>query len=182
MAIAPPAAALDEIEAATVPLRTDWPQLRWTHRSAWHVTLAFLGQGDEQVAARLSSQLEGAAHCSHALALSVTGAGAFPDPARAHVLWTGLGGDLPGLRALAASVAAGSRRAGAPPPDERRGFTAHLTLARCRAPADVRSLVDALAGYSGTPWTATEIHLIRSLLGTRPRYEVMGTWPLRGLA
>ena len=39
----------------------------------------------------------------------------------------------------------------------------HLTLARCRAPADVSSLAGALAGYAGTPWAATEIHLIRSL-------------------
>lgn len=179
VAIAPPAAALDELEAATVPLRSDWPQLRWTDRRAWHVTLAFLGAVDEAAAARLGPRLERAARRRPVLALSVVGSGAFPRAARAHVLWTGIGGDRKDLAGLAASVAAAAGRAGAPPPDESRKFSPHLTLARCRAPADVRSLVELLAGYSGAPWAATEIHLIRSLLGARPRYEVMGTWPLR---
>ena len=44
-------------------------------------------------------------------------------------------------------------------------------------------LVEALAGYAGAPWTAAEIHLIRSHLptavGGQPRYQVVGTWPLR---
>jgi 2'-5' RNA ligase len=53
-------------------------------------------------------------------------------------------------------------------------------LARCRAPADVNSLVGTLDGFTGTPWVATEVHLIHSRLGAHPRYEVIGTWPLRG--
>ena len=61
-----------------------------------------------------------------------------------------------------------------------RGYQPHLTLARCRAPADVNSLVGTLAGFAGTPWVAGEIHLIHSRLGAHPRYEVIGTWPLRG--
>ncbi len=60
-----------------------------------------------------------------------------------------------------------------------RGYQPHLTLARCRAPADVNPLVGALGGFAGTPWVATEVHLIHSRLGARPRYEVIGTWPLR---
>jgi len=180
VAIAPATTALDELEAATMPLRGDWPQLRWTDRPAWHVTLAFLGEVDELAAARLGPGLEKAARLHPALALSVASSGAFPGPDRARVLWTGIAGDLDGLGTLATAVADGARHAGAPPPDDSRGFTPHLTLARCRAPADVSPLVGALAGYSGLPWAATEIHLIRSLLGARPRYEVMGTWPLRG--
>ena len=178
VAIAPSPVALDELEAATRPLRDEWPQLRWTDRPAWHVTLAFLGEVDEPAAGRLALELESAARGNPALALSVAGSGAFPGTHRAHVLWTGIAGDRDGLGTLAAAVAIGARAAGAPPPDDGRGFTPHLTLARCRAPADVRSLVGALAGYSGLPWQATEIHLIRSLLGARPRYKVMGTWPL----
>ncbi|MBO0777189.1 MAG: hypothetical protein J2P34_12840, partial [Actinobacteria bacterium] len=88
-------------------------------------------------------------------------------------------GDRSGLAGLAASVAAGARRAGAPPAGGNRGFRPHLTLARCRAPADVRLLVDALAGYAGTPWTATEIYLIRSRLSGSPRYETVAACPLR---
>jgi len=98
------------------------------------------------------------------------------------VLWTGISGDRRALEALARSVAAGARRAGAPPPDEGRRFRPHLTLARCREPADVGALVEALAGYAGAVWTAAEIHLIRSRPGdpgSKPRYETVGTWLLR---
>ena len=89
-----------------------------------------------------------------------------------------------GLAALAASVAAGARRAGAPPAEEGRRFQPHLTLARCRPPVDVQPLVDRLSGYAGTPWTAGEIYLIRSHLPRgrphdRPRYETLASWPLR---
>ena len=82
------------------------------------------------------------------------------------------------MAALAASVSAGARRAGAPPPDEGRPFLPHLTLARCRAPADVRPLVAALAGFAGTPWIADRIQLIRSYPGPRPTYEELASWPL----
>jgi 2'-5' RNA ligase len=179
VAIAPSAVALDEIEAATMPLRDDWPQLRWTDRPAWHITLAFLGEVDEPASARLAPQLADAARLRPAFGLSVAGSGAFPVPARAHVLWAGIAGDLKGLEDLSAEVVKGARAAGTPPPDDGRGFTPHLTLARCRAPADVSSLAGALAGYSGTPWAAAEIHLISSLLAVRPRYDVIGTWPLQ---
>ncbi len=178
VAIVPPAAALDEIEAAAAPLRPGRPDLRWTSHAAWHVTLAFLGQVNDAAAARLMPRLERAARRHVVLGLAFGGAGAFPSGARARVLWTGLRGDHRAMAALAASVSAGARRAGAPPPDEGRPFLPHLTLARCRAPADVRPLVAALAGFAGTPWIADRIQLIRSYPGPRPTYEELASWPL----
>ena len=99
------------------------------------------------------------------------------------MLWSGLSGDRGALARLAESVAAGASRAGAPPPDKGRRFQPHLTLARCRMPADVTELVAALAGYQGPPWTADRIHLVRSRLGATeyPRYATLGSWPLRPL-
>jgi 2'-5' RNA ligase len=181
VAITPPPAVLDELEARVAALRPEWPALRWTGRPAWHITLAFLGEVSEQTAAALGPRLERAAHRHPSLPVSLAGAGAFPGPRRARVLWTGVSGDRRALEALARSVAAGARRAGAPPPDEGRRFRPHLTLARCREPTDVGPLVAALAGYAGEPWTASEIHLIRSHPGdpgSPPRYETLGTWPL----
>ena len=180
VAIAPPAAVLDELEDKVRPLRSAWPGLRWTGREAWHLTLAFLGEVSDDTAAALGPRLERAARRHPALSLSFGPGGAFPVPDRARVLWAGIDGDRDALTALARSVAAGARRAGAAPPDEGRRFRPHLTLARCRQPADVRRLVDSLAGFAGTPWTAAEIHLIRSYLDAGPpRYETAGTWPLR---
>ena len=179
VAVVPPPVILDELDATVAPLRPAWPALRWTGRPAWHLTLAFLGEVSEDIAAALGPRLERAAHRHPSLSLSFACGGAFPAPARARVFWTGIRGDRRTLEALSRSVAAGARRAGAPPPDEGRRFRPHLTLARCREPADVSGLVEALAGYAGASWTAAEIHLIHSFPGPAPRYETAGRWPLR---
>jgi RNA 2',3'-cyclic 3'-phosphodiesterase len=174
-----PDAAAGELDRAVAPLRPGRPDLRWTGREAWHLTLAFLGEVDEAAVAKLTPRLTRAAARHPCLTLSLGGAGAFPSPHRARVLWTGIQGDVRSLAALAASVAAGARRAGALPASEGRSFRAHLTLARCRAPADVRPLLETLSGFAGTPWTATGIYLIRSRLSGSPRYETLAACPLR---
>ena len=179
VALALPPEAASELDEVVAPLRPSWPELRWTGVDAWHLTLAFLGEVDEAVTSRLAHRMHNAARRHTPLSLSLAGAGAFPGAERARVLWTGIQGDLGGLRRLADSVAAGARKAGAPPADGRRGYQPHLTLARCRAPADVCSLVDRLGSFAGTPWVANEIYLIHSRLGAHPRYEVLGSWPLR---
>ncbi|HEX9540815.1 MAG TPA: RNA 2',3'-cyclic phosphodiesterase [Streptosporangiaceae bacterium] len=179
VAVTVPDKITGELEAAVAPLRSSWPSLRWTGRDAWHLTLAFLGEVNEVAAAKLGRRMELAtSHHSH-LALSLAGSGAFPEADRARVLWTGVQGQRQELRKLADSVAAGARRAGAPPAEEGRRFQPHLTLARSRAPVDVRTLVTELSDYAGDPWTAEEIYLIRSRPQSRPRYETLGTWPLR---
>jgi RNA 2',3'-cyclic 3'-phosphodiesterase len=175
--LAPSAVVLDDLEAVCAPLRPGREDLRWTSRELWHITLAFLGEVNEQSLDRLLPRLERAARRHLTFGLSLAGAGAFPSPARANVLWSGLSGDRKALGELALSVGAGARRAGAPP-DERRRYRPHVTLARCRTPADVRPIVDGLSGYRGPTWTAEEIYLIRSTLGGQPRYETLGTWKL----
>jgi 2'-5' RNA ligase len=178
--LAPSAAALDDLDAACAPLRPGRDDLRWTSRDLWHVTLAFPGEVSEESATRLASGLERAARLRAAFGLHVAGAGAFASPARANVLWSGLSGDLRALSDLAAAVSAAARGAGAGPHDADRGFTPHLTLARCRAPADVRDLVARLDAYQGPGWTVTEIYLIRSRLdGQKPRYDLLRACALR---
>ncbi len=180
VAIEPPAGALAEVAAAVAPLQAAAPDLRWTTSSSWHLTLAFLGEVDEAIMPDLSTRLARAAHRHPQQRLAFAGGGAFPAAGRARVLWAGLRADSRALGLLAASVAAGARRAGAPPPDEGRKYSPHLTLARCREPADVSLLTAALADFSGTEWTARSIHLVRSYLGggRPPEYEDVAEWPL----
>jgi len=185
VAVTPPAEVLAELEAAVAPLRADWPGLRWASPDRWHVTLAFLGEVAEPKLDGLRERLERAARRHHATRLQVGKGGAFPSAGKARVFCAFIGGEkdqLAELRGLAASVAAGSRRAGAPPPDEGRRYRPHLTLARCRQPADLRPLVSALAGFAGQPWDAREIELILSKTGPQPSYQTLGSWPLRDAA
>jgi RNA 2',3'-cyclic 3'-phosphodiesterase len=182
VAIAPPPSVLDELDARVDPFRASRLDLRWTNREAWHVTLAFLGRVEEVAAARLMPRLERAAEKHQQIRLAFAGAGAFPSPGRANVLWSGLSGDCGALTRLAESVAAGASGAGASLPDRGRQFQPHLTLARCRMPADVTELVTALDGYQGPSWTADRLHLVRSRLGATeyPRYTSLASWPLLG--
>jgi RNA 2',3'-cyclic 3'-phosphodiesterase len=180
VAIVPPAGVLAELAAAVQPLQTAAPELRWTPSTSWHLTLAFLGEVDERILAGLSERLERAAHRHPPQHLAIAGGGAFPSAARARVLWAGIRADKKALRSLAASVSAGARRAGAPPPDEARKYSPHLTLARCREPANVAALTVTLAAFSGSEWTAPSVHLVHSYLvgGRASRYEDVAAWPL----
>ena len=178
VAVVPPPVALDDLDAACAPFRLTRDDLRWTGRELWHLTLAFLGEVGEESLPRLMPWLERAAGRKPTFTLSVAGGGAFSNPARANVLWSGLSGDSPALTELAATVAAAARAADIVPPDASRGFTPHLTLARCRAPVDVREIVARLDRYQGPGWTVEEIYLIRSTLNGRPRYETLETWKL----
>lgn len=175
VALVPPETVLEEIDAVFGPHRAAWPGLRWTRRDSWHVTLAFYGEVDDAVVPRLLPRLERAAGRHPVRELAFSGAGAFPRPAAARVLWTGLHSDL---RRLADSCVAAGRREGAPA-DEHARFHPHLTIARTRVPLDLRPLLAALEGYQGTPWAADQIHLVRSRLGAVPRYETLRTWPLK---
>ena len=78
MAIALPHEAASELDEVVAPLRPAWPDLRWTGRDAWHLTLAFLGEVDESVITELAVRLERAARRHPCLSLSLAGAGAFP--------------------------------------------------------------------------------------------------------
>ena len=176
VALVPPASALAELDAAVAPVRAAHPDLRWTPAAQWHLTLAFLGEVDEGTLPDLTVRLARAAHRHPPVSLSLAGGGRFGD----RVLWTRVRGGVDGARRLAVSVTAAARRCGITL-DERR-WRPHLTLARGRT--DLRPVVEALRGFAGSPWTAEELHLVRSRLGAGPggtaAHEVVVSWPLGG--
>ncbi|MFJ9429443.1 RNA 2',3'-cyclic phosphodiesterase [Streptomyces sp. NPDC101490] len=156
--------------------------LRWTSPPGRHLTLAFLGEVDEELLPELYVRLARAAHRTPPFPLRLRGGGHFGRRA----LWTGVAGDLDELRLLAERADAAARRSGIPM-DEHRGYRPHLTLARARTDTvDLRPFLDGLDGFEGARWEAAELSLVRSHLpeggvpGERPRYERVGGWPLEG--
>jgi len=140
VALAPPAAALDELSAVLTPIRaTTSPGLRWTPREQWHLTLAFLGEVDAErlPAVRRACAVAVPARCAAPLQLS--GAGRFGD----RVLWAGLDGDRAALVDLAARLVAALRAAGVD--TDERPYRPHLTIARTvrGVSVDLRPAVDA---------------------------------------
>jgi 2'-5' RNA ligase len=178
VAVNPPATAIAELRAATAPLRAGHDGLRWTRPEQWHLTLAFLGEVAEPARADLVERLGRVARRHPPLTLSLGDGGRFGH----RVLWTRVRGDTERLRRLADAVRAAARRARIPVED--RPYRAHLTLARCRDDTDLRPAVAALAAFDGEPWTADELHLVRSELGAGPdggaRHAPLASWPLSG--
>lgn len=141
----------------------------------WHVTLRFLGDTDAARHAALVDALA-AAHLGAAFDLSLGAPGAFPRPARASVLWVGVGDGEQRVRELAAICEDAAVRAGFAA--ERRPFAPHLTVSRIDPPADVRSTIAGAAPVDAR-MRVDGITLFRSHLGGGPpRYERLHTFPL----
>jgi len=111
---------------------------RSTTRGQWHLTLQFLGDDadiDAVCAALASLDTDGGR-------IRMGGAGAFPDPRQARVLWLGLSEGADVVSRLAAAVE--DRTAPLGHPRETRPFRPHVTLARFRAPSDVRNMISEI--------------------------------------
>jgi len=181
VALVPPEGAIEHLGEFLGPRQETESSLRWTAREQWHVTLAFMPQVPDRALDDLLARLERAAARRTRFSLGITGGGAFPNPARAKVVYAGLEvSDREELRRLSVGARAAANKAGA----EAEGgpFRPHLTLARVRRPLDVTKWLRVLDAYQGPTWGAGEISLIASHLGegprNRPRYEVIESFRL----
>jgi len=177
VALLPPRAVLDELDAVVALLRDEEPALRWTPTEAWHVTLAFLGAVEQPPVDELAGRLARVALAHGPFRLAVAGAGRFGE----QVLWAGVTGNAEPLRRLADSARAAAQLCGVEV--ETRPYRGHITLARGAAGVDLRPLVERLRAFAGPPWTATDLHLVESRLGAGPGrtalHQTYARWPLR---
>ena len=153
------------------------PGVRWSDPERWHLTLAFLGEVAQSRVDGLVERLGRTAARHDAPQLEVAGAGRFDG----RVLWAAVreSSSAPGgrLAPLAASVGGAARHSGIAVED--RPYRAHLTLARCAAPTDLRTLVSALESLCSREWTPADVLLVRSMLGPSPEHVVVAALPLR---
>jgi 2'-5' RNA ligase len=177
VAVVPPPAALATAGEAVNALRGTYAGVTWVPVERMHLTLAFLGDVTDDVAARVGSGLAEAVRDVLPFALRVEGGGAFPRAARPNVLWAGVTGDVDALDALARKAFRVARAAGVAM--ERTPYVPHLTVARVRRrDLDGSAAVAALDAVRGEPWQVTEAVLMRSHLGPKPSYEPLARAPL----
>jgi len=119
----------DELRNRLDRLRADIPGARWVPAAQIHLTLAFLGEVDEIIAARLTEELSRIRAAE--FVLSFSGSGCFPNLHRPRVLWLGLKPE-PRLDVLASKVHEAVLACGIP--QEERPFSPHITLARLKLP------------------------------------------------
>ena len=181
-AIAPPAEAVDHLEEFLEPRRSA-ASFRWASSEQMHVTLAFLAEVEDRRLDDLAERLARAASRRTSFETRIAGGGAFPDVARARVLWAGLeldDADRTELSRLATGCRAAANRAGIEVGGQR--FRPHVTIARLGHPEEVTSWVRLLDGYAGPAWPVDRVELVASYLGEgprgRPRYETIGEFEL----
>ncbi len=159
--------------------------LKWVNPDGVHITLKFLGY----VAADRIEIIEGALHQATGdqsrFRLSVDGVGGFPTLNRPRVVWAGVKGDLGRLSVLQSQVEGAMERLGFP--EEKRGFTPHLTLARVRETASIgemRLIGQAVKEFSNTsveprPIEVGAVSLMRSELSRQgARYSRLANFEL----
>ena len=176
-ALVPPPEAVEHLDAF-LEVRRSAAAFRWSTVEQLHVTLAFFASVEERRLDDLTARLTRAAARRTAFETAVAGGGAFPNPARARVLWAGLDLDEQGrteLTRLATGCRAAANRAGVAVDGQR--FRPHLTLARIAQPTEASDWVRLLDGYVGPRWSADRVALVASYLGEgprgRPRYETV---------
>lgn len=186
----PPEEVIDQLTGFIEPRRDalapreTW---RWTRPEHLHLTLAFLPELDEWREEELIEEGMRWAGRTAPVTLRLSGAGAFPDPGAARVLWAAVQERAEpspdSLQAWARSLRALASRAGARVDGTR--FSPHVTLARAIGrPGPAGHLLQSLDTLATSTWTADAVHLVRSHLGQgpgrTPRYEVRHTWELAG--
>jgi 2'-5' RNA ligase len=156
IAVVPPAPVLDAVAAALG--KPEIPGARFARREQWHMTLQFLGNRVD-----LDDVAEALGDLGvRAGPVRFGGFGAFPNERRARVLWLGVAEGAPLLAQVAAAVGALLGPRGYPPGD--RDHHPHLTLARCRVPADVRATLEGLGSdFVGPEWVVEDVVLFESL-------------------
>ena len=141
----------------------------------WHLTLRFLGSTDRARHRRIADELR-SVETPPPFELAFTTLGAFPRPARATVLWIGVGDGGRELRALAASIEAAAVRAGFAP--EPKPYSPHLTLSRLRQPEDLRRTIEQTLPFAGRMAVDAFVLFRSHLGGPAPRYEPLERFPL----
>jgi 2'-5' RNA ligase len=183
-AVVPPPEVVEHLDDF-LDVRRATGAFRWATSEQLHVTVAFLADVPDRALDDLVERLARAARRRTAFGTAVTGGGAFPNAARARVLWAGLDLDDHGrteLTRLATGARAAANRAGVPVDGQR--FRPHVTLARLGRPQEVTSWVRLLDAYRGPSWTVDRQTLVASYLGEgprgRPRYEPVEEFALSG--
>ena len=157
-------------------------RLRWVRSSNLHLTLRFLGATPAASIPALEAAVDWAARDTSPFEARLSGAGAFPSPARPRAVFLRVGQGAAGLVTLADRLTAALAERGWPPGE--RPFAAHLTLARSDGVMGASMAVEALvaaAALLDAAWTVNRIVLFESLLGGGPaRYVPLRSAPLDG--
>jgi 2'-5' RNA ligase len=179
LAITPDAACRARLARDMGPLHAEGDGIRWVRTDLLHVTLAFLGEVDEERRGMVREQVAPVAAAHPPFVARLSAGGVFPDWKRPRVVWIGF--DDPGqLTRLGTDVGRVCASLGF---RVDRAFRPHLTIGRVKAalsPTQRDRLARDLEALVGPyPFEVTRVELIQSELGPGgPRHTVLDSLPL----
>src|SRR5436190_3172709 len=153
------------------------PGARWVDPGNLHLTLRFIGEISEDIAADVDAALAGLK--ARRFTLQLAGTGVFGGN-RPHALWVGAERD-PGLVGLRDKIEQALIRIGLEP--EGRKFAPHVTLARLRDPelAGLGNFLAENAQFRAAPLPVEQFSLIASYpTKAGSIYEDQADYPLSG--
>ena len=163
-----------EIRDLLIKTYSEIERARWVKKNQLHVTLRFLGELEDDLAAVVRESLGEIS--AHQLSLRIKGVGTFGRPAR--VLWCGL--EPPGeITALAKAIDENVLQAGLTADD--KPFAPHLTIARFKnsPPPLIKRFLEQNEAFETPEFTIREFELYQSKLSSSgPEYSVLKTYPL----
>ena len=167
-------ATQNRLHAAATKLAGDEGALHPTPAADLHLTLQFLGYTHQEDITPIGHALDEALEEVPPIFASFVGLGAFPDAARARVVWAGIPEDEGGaeVSALARTIGRVMREVGYRP--EKRRFHPHVTIARVRRrPPEPFALKLAEASQLDLGGEMlSEVKLILSDSGQRPYHYI----------
>lgn len=154
------------------------PRVTWVNPSVAHVTVRFIGDVDDTVAADITTALS-APFGQPAFTAIWTTVGAFPQGRSPRVVWLGGTAGQDEFAALARDVNA--RLDGVIGPGESRPFRAHVTIGRVKDPGRGVDWPRLLTSLRVAPIASVvdRLTLYRSRTSpTGPAYDAVATWML----
>ena len=153
--------------------------IRWVDPVNIHITLAFLGDTEEENIKILSGMLKDKCSGFQEFDFKLAGAGVFKNYRDPRVIWAGIKSPEK-LYALENKIAEGLKSTGFVIED--RQFKPHLTLGRVKSLSDTENLKTVLERYRDNQIQivhVSEVVLYESILKqTGPLYKPIGKYPL----
>jgi 2'-5' RNA ligase len=154
-------------------------KIKWTETENFHITLAFLGDTEEDKIKEINKMLKSACEGSGEFEMIVKGVGVFKNFNDPRVIWTGIESSGK-LSHLHETIKSGLKDAGISL--EERNFKPHLTLGRIKSIHDNEALKTLISGYGNLELQnqeVKEIILYESLLfNSGPVYKPLGRFKL----
>jgi RNA 2',3'-cyclic 3'-phosphodiesterase len=159
------------------------PDLRWVEPGGIHLTLAFLGELNEEQLEKAAFATRSAALQSESFTYRLSGLGTFGPPRQPRVLWMGVSEPSGTLDRVHQTLALTLEEQGFT--TEKRPFSPHLTLARIKSPLtpeQLQLLQQLLSRYqiASPAYRMTHLYMMKSeLFRSGARYSCLEACPFR---